>query len=66
MRPLLFQNLKGLIHKIIYNHVWCVTHLNEGEVQFVDVRLLFPHSGLIRCHLDGDSNNEITDSYTRR
>lgn len=66
MRPLLFQNLKDLIHKDHLYSCMRITHLNEGEVQFVDVRLLFPHGGLVRCHLDGDSNNEITDSYTRR
>lgn len=37
-------------------------HLNENEIELVEVDLLSPHLGLVRRRLDDHTNDEVPDT----
>jgi len=40
-------------------------YLNESKIEFVDIRLLFPESHLVRCNLHCDADNKVPNTYQR-
>jgi len=38
-------------------------HLNENEIELVEVDLLSPHLGLVRRRFDDHSDDEVTDTW---
>jgi len=38
-------------------------HLNQHQVELVDVGFLGPHPGLVRRHIDDRLHDEVSDTY---